>query len=100
MEPFTALADGIRRQIIELLARNELSAGEVAAHFACTQPAISRHLKILREAGLVRSQIDAQRRVYTLDPTGFDALYDWLSVQRQFWSQQLDRLDDYSLDEI
>lgn len=98
MEAFAALADGTRRQIIELLAREELSAGEIAAHFSCSQPAVSHHLRILRNAGLVRREVDAQRRRYTLDPPGFDALYDWLSVQRQLWSQQLDRLEQRGRD--
>jgi DNA-binding transcriptional ArsR family regulator len=93
VEAFAALADETRRQIIELLAREELSAGEVASHFACTQPAISHHLRVLREAGLVQRQVDAQRRLYTLNPNGLDTLDDWLSAQRQFWSQRLDRLD-------
>jgi DNA-binding transcriptional ArsR family regulator len=94
MEAFAALGDGTRRQIVELLARQQLSAGEVASHFGCTQPAISHHLKVLREAGLVRSQVDAQRRLYTLNPNGLDALDDWLSARRYFWSQQLDRLGE------
>jgi DNA-binding transcriptional ArsR family regulator len=92
VEVFEALADGTRRRIIELLAQQELSAGEVAAHFDCTQPAISHHLKVLREAGLVRNRTDAQRRLYTLEPAGLDTIDDWLSNQRQFWNRQLSRL--------
>jgi DNA-binding transcriptional ArsR family regulator len=64
----------------------------VATQFDCTQPAISHHLRVLREAGLVRSRVDAQRRLYALEPAGLDVIETWLSTQRQFWKQQLDRL--------
>ena len=92
MDVFAALADDTRRQIVELLAREELLAGEVAAHFGCSRPAISHHLKVLREAGLVRSRVDAQRRIYTVDPAGLDAVEAWAAAQRRFWNAQLDRL--------
>jgi DNA-binding transcriptional ArsR family regulator len=93
MEVFGALADDTRRQIVELLARGELSAGDVAARFSCTRPAISHHLKVLRQAGLVRQRVDAQRRLYSLDPTGLDELERWTATQREFWNRRLDRLD-------
>lgn len=93
MEIFGALADDTRRQIVELLARSEMCAGDVAARFSCTRPAISHHLKVLRQAGLVRQRIDAQRRFYSLDPSGLDELDRWASTQREFWNRQLDRLD-------
>jgi DNA-binding transcriptional ArsR family regulator len=92
MEVFAALADDTRRRIVELLAREELLAGEVAAHFACSRPAISHHLKVLREAGLVSSRVDAQRRVYSVDPAGLDAIEAWAVTQRRFWNAQPDRL--------
>jgi DNA-binding transcriptional ArsR family regulator len=94
VDVFTALADPTRRRIVELLARQELLAGEVAAHFDSTRPAISNHLKVLREAGLARSRVDAQRRVYSLDPAGLDALQAWADTQRRFWHEQLDLLAD------
>ncbi len=93
MEVFAALADTTRRQIVELLAREELLAGEVAAHFDCTRPAISHHLRVLRETGLVRSRVDAQRRIYSVDPRGLEELELWSAEQRRFWSEQLDRLE-------
>jgi DNA-binding transcriptional ArsR family regulator len=92
MDVFAALADDTRRQIVELLAREELLAGEVAAHFGCSRPAISHHLKVLREAGLVRSRVDAQRRVYSVEPAGLDAVEAWAATQRRFWNAQFDRL--------
>jgi DNA-binding transcriptional ArsR family regulator len=92
VDVFAALADDTRRRIVELLARDELLAGEVAAHFGCSRPAVSHHLRVLREAGLVRSRVDAQRRIYSVDPGGLDALAEWAAVQRRFWAAQLDRL--------
>ena len=92
MDVFTALADDTRRRIVELLARDEMLAGHVAAHFGCSRPAVSHHLRVLREAGLVRSRVDAQRRVYSVDPVGLDVLEEWAAAQRRFWVAQLDRL--------
>jgi DNA-binding transcriptional ArsR family regulator/uncharacterized protein YndB with AHSA1/START domain len=94
MEVFAVLADPTRRRIVELLARGELSAGEVAARFECTGPAISHHLKVLREGGLVVQRVDGQRRIYTLDPAGLDDLGTWVEEQRRFWSARLGRLHD------
>jgi DNA-binding transcriptional ArsR family regulator len=94
MEIFGALADATRRRIVELLARGERTAGQLAAEFSSTRPAVAHHLKVLRGAGLVRRRVDAQRRVYSLDPQGLEDLDRWVSTQRQFWTQQLDRLDE------
>ena len=66
---------------------------ELNAHFAISQPAVSRHLRVLREHGLVRSRPDAQRRVYSLDPAPLAALDDWLGRYRSFWAQRLDALE-------
>lgn len=93
MLTFTALADPTRRQIVELLARRELSAGAIAEKFRVTPPAISQHLKVLREAGLVSVRVDAQRRIYGLAPQGFDELDQWLAQMRRFWSGRLDTLE-------
>ena len=93
MEIFSALADGTRRRIVELLARGERTAGELANEFSSTRPAVAHHLKVLREAGLVRRRVDAQRRVYSLDARGFGELEQWIATQRQFWDRHLDRLD-------
>ena len=90
---FTVLADPTRRQIIALLAERERSAGELVAVFPISQPAVSRHLRVLREAGFVRQRGDGQRRIYTLDPAPLAALDDWLAHYRHFWSGRLDALD-------
>jgi DNA-binding transcriptional ArsR family regulator len=90
---FTVLADPTRRQIIAMLAERERSAGELVAAFDISQPAISRHLRILREAGLVTVREEGQRRIYRLDAAPLAALDDWLMGYRRFWSTRLDRLE-------
>ena len=72
------LADPVRREIVELLAAGETGAGEIAERFPVTRPAISRHLRVLREAGLVTSEVRAQRRVYRLDRAPLAELDAWL----------------------
>ena len=78
-ELLMVLADPIRREIIDLLAEREHSAGELGAVFPVSQPAISRHLRVLREAGLVHVRGEGQRRIYRLDPAPLAALDDWLA---------------------
>jgi DNA-binding transcriptional ArsR family regulator len=73
-----ALADPVRREIVELLAAGEMGAGEIAERFPVTRPAISRHLRVLREAGLVTSEVRAQRRVYRLERAPLAELDGWL----------------------
>ena len=73
-----ALADPVRREIVELLATGERGAGEIAERFPVTRPAISRHLRVLREAGLVTSEVRAQRRVYRLERASLAELDAWL----------------------
>ena len=88
-----ALADPTRRELLALLAGGEWPAGELAAEFPVSRPAISRHLRVLREAGLVTSRIDGKRRLYALDPSPLRELDDWLEPYRRFWAQRLDALD-------
>jgi DNA-binding transcriptional ArsR family regulator len=90
---FEALADGTRRTIVELLAEGERSAGELAAAFESSRPAISRHLRVLREHGLVSAREEGRRRVYALEPEPLAELDDWLSHYRSFWTNRLDALD-------
>ncbi len=93
MEAFAALADPTRRRIVELLARREQSAGDLAARFEISRPAVSRHLRVLREHGLVRARSDAQRRIYSLDPAPLDELHAWLERHRGCWNARLDTLE-------
>jgi DNA-binding transcriptional ArsR family regulator len=78
MDVFPAVADPARREIMSALARGELSAGEVAALFPISRPAVSRHLRVLREAGLVRDELVGRRRVYRLDVDGLAPVTAWL----------------------
>ncbi len=93
MDTFTALADPTRRQIIESLAAGESSFGDLADKFEMSRPAVSQHLKVLREAGMVTSRADAQRRIYRLNDHSLDEVDAWLGKVREFWSQRLDRLE-------
>jgi DNA-binding transcriptional ArsR family regulator len=88
-----ALADPTRRRIVELLADGELDAGAIADHFPTSRPGVSRHLRVLREGGLVRVRNDAQRRIYSLDPAPLAELDAWLARYRSFWTNRLGALD-------
>lgn len=93
MESLTALADPTRRRIVEVLARGPLSSGEIAEQFDVTAPAISQHLKTLREARLVTVRAEAQKRIYELDRHGVDELAKWVDELKRFWSVRFDRLE-------
>ena len=93
MQTLGALADPTRRQLLALLAPGELAAGELAERFPVSRPAISRHLRVLREAGLVSSRTDGKRRLYALDPRPLRELDAWLEPYRDLWAQRLDALD-------
>ena len=93
MDALAALADPTRRELVELLAAGELAAGELADRFPVSRPAVSRHLRVLREAGLVRARVDGKRRLYALDPRPLRELDDWLEPYRDLWAQRLDALD-------
>jgi DNA-binding transcriptional ArsR family regulator len=91
--PMTALADPTRQRIVEMLALGALSSGEIAGQFALSAPAISQHLKTLKQARLVRVRTDKQRRIYTLDPDGLDEVAAWVDRIRAFWNPKLDALE-------
>jgi DNA-binding transcriptional ArsR family regulator len=93
MDSFTALADPTRRQIVETLAVGETSFGTLADQFEMSRPAVSQHLKVLRDAGIVTSRAAAQRRIYSLSDSGLDEIDAWLGKVQKFWSQRLDRLE-------
>jgi DNA-binding transcriptional ArsR family regulator len=94
MDTFTALADPTRRRIIESLALHETSFGALAERFEMSRPAVSQHLKVLRDAGIVVSRAEGQRRIYRLTDSGLDELDDWIKKVHSFWSQSLDRLEE------
>ena len=93
MNALEALSDSTRRQIVELLAERERNAGEIAAEFPVSRPAVSRHLRVLREHGLVQTRTEGQQRIYSLDPGPLIELDDWLAHYRAFWTNRLDALD-------
>jgi len=87
-----ALADGSRRTVLETLAAGPASAGELAALLPIARPGVSRHLRVLREAGLVDVRQEAQRRVYDLRPEPLAELDEWLAPYRAMWEQRFDAL--------
>jgi DNA-binding transcriptional ArsR family regulator len=92
MKTIEVLAEPTRLRIVELLAERERSAGEIASHFTTSRPGISRHLRVLREHGLVVAREEGQRRLYSLDPAPLEELDEWLQQYRRFWSNRLDAL--------
>ena len=94
MDTFTALSDPTRRRLIESLALGESSFGDLANKFDMSRPAVSQHLKALREAGIVTARADAQRRIYRLTDDGLDDIEAWLGKVREFWNRRLDTLEE------
>jgi DNA-binding transcriptional ArsR family regulator len=93
LNALAALADPTRLRIVELLADGERSAGELASHFDAARPGVSRHLRVLREHGLVRARVQGRRRLYALDPRPLEELDAWLEHYRSFWTNRLDALE-------
>jgi DNA-binding transcriptional ArsR family regulator len=93
MDSLAALADPTRRRIIETLAEGALSSGDIARRFSISAPAISQHLKTLRQARLVRVRAEAQRRIYELDLEGVDEMSAWIGQIRRHWATRLDALE-------
>jgi DNA-binding transcriptional ArsR family regulator len=92
MSPFEAIAEPNRRVILDLLRTGERPAGELVEATGLSQPGVSKHLKLLREAGLVSMRPDGQRRLYRLEPGQLVVLDDWLTPFRSFWADRLDAL--------
>jgi DNA-binding transcriptional ArsR family regulator len=90
---FEIVAEPNRRAILSLLVASEQSVGEIERRLKMTQPMVSKHLRVLREAGFVEATVDAQRRLYRLKPEPFQELETWLAQFREFWSKQLDALE-------
>src|SRR3981081_4472786 len=90
-----ALAEPQRMAIVELLRNGERPVGDLVTHLELSQPAVSKHLRVLRDAGLVESRVDAQRRLYRIRPEPFADLDAWLGTYRELWETHLDRLEDH-----
>jgi DNA-binding transcriptional ArsR family regulator len=95
MTSFEAIAEPNRRRILDLLRTGERPAGDLIAATGLSQPGVSKHLKLLREAGLVSVRPDGQRRLYRLEPDELAELDAWLKPFRQFWADRLDALEDH-----
>jgi len=93
MSTLAALGDSTRVRILDLLSEREQSVGELVDEFGLTQPAVSQHLRVLKEAGLVVSRAEAQRRIYSINPEPLRELDRWLDKYRRFWSSELDSLE-------
>jgi DNA-binding transcriptional ArsR family regulator len=92
---FEIVAEPNRRAILSLLVASEQSVGEIERQLRMPQPAVSKHLRVLRDAGFVESTVDAQRRLYRLKPEPFQEMDAWLAQFRRFWSAHVDALERY-----
>jgi len=92
-DAFTVLAEPQRRRILDLLREQERPVGEIVDALALTQPAVSKHLRVLREAGIVDARVDAQRRVYSVRPEALREIDKWIEPYRALWGQSLDALE-------
>jgi DNA-binding transcriptional ArsR family regulator len=90
---FEIIGEPNRRAILSLLASSQQSVGEIERQLRMTQPAVSKHLRVLRDAGFVESTVDAQRRLYRLKPEPFQQVDSWLAQFRRFWSAHVDALE-------
>ncbi len=92
---FAVLAEPRRCEILNVLRDGEASVGNLAARLGLSQPGVSKHLRVLREAGMVVARADRQQRLYRLDPGPLREIDEWLEPYRRHWSASLDRLDDH-----
>lgn len=92
---FQVLGDPSRHAIVELLRSGERPVGELVESLSLSQPAVSKHLRVLKEAGIVEARAEAQRRVYRIRPEPFVELDGWLAGYRQLWNEHLDRLEEH-----
>ena len=92
---FSAIADPTRRAMLDAMRAGEVGAGELANRFPISRPAVSRHLKILRKAGLVSRRVDAQRRYYSLTPAALADVDQWLAPYRLFWHARMVDIKNY-----
>lgn len=95
MDALTALAEPTRRRIADELRRSDCTVGDLVATLRMSQPAVSKHLRVLREAGVVSSRVSAQQRIYRLEPGPFRELDEWLAPYRRLWIRSLDRLEHH-----
>jgi DNA-binding transcriptional ArsR family regulator len=92
---FNAIAEGRRRDILDVLVSGEKAVGAIVDDLSIPQPQVSKHLRVLSEVGLVRCRAEGRRRLYSLEPTHLRPLHDWLAKYEQALNERLDRMDDY-----
>ncbi len=92
---FSALAGGHRRKILDVLVGGEKAVGTLVSDLSLSQPQVSKHLRVLSEAGLVKCRVQGRRRLYRLDPAHLRPLRDWLSKYERVMAERLDQMDDY-----
>ena len=93
-DAFNAVAEPRRRQILDVLAGGERSVGDVVERLGLGQPQVSKHLRVLREVGLVRVRDEGRQRIYRLNAEPLKTIHDWLREYEQAWDERLDRLDE------
>jgi DNA-binding transcriptional ArsR family regulator len=94
-DAFNAVAEPRRREILDVLADGERSVSELVAAIPVSQPQVSKHLKVLKEVGLVRSRSLGRPRLYRVEPLALKPIHDWLQDYERMWNERLDRLDAY-----
>jgi len=92
---FNAIAEVRRREILDALTAGEKAVGTIVADLALSQPAVSKHLRVLSEVGLVKCRVQGRHRLYSLEPARLRPLHEWLSRYEHMWNERLDRIDDY-----
>jgi DNA-binding transcriptional ArsR family regulator len=93
--PFVVLAEPRRREILNVLLDGEVSVGQLVARLGLSQPGVSKHLRVMREAGMVVARVERQHRLYRLDPGPLREMDEWLAPYRRHWATTLDRLDEH-----
>jgi DNA-binding transcriptional ArsR family regulator len=93
-DPFNAIAEPKRRELLDLLVNAELSVNEIVERLGWSQPMVSKHLKVLKQVGLVRERQDGRQRFYRLNPEQLKPIYDWVAPFERYWSESYDRLDE------
>ena len=92
-DPFAVVAEPTRRRILDALRSSERSVGELVDRLALPQPAVSKHLRVLRDSGLVSSRVAAQQRIYKVEPAALRGIDTWLAPYRRMWTTHLDALE-------
>jgi len=95
LSPFEVVAEPHRRRILDVLRSSEHPVTALVQHLGLSQPAVSKHLRVLRDAGLVRTRVDAQRRLYRIEPEPLGEIDAWLAPYRSLWTHSLDKLEDH-----